>query len=71
MKHPTFPTQAETIEGDEDPFGPYEFVEIGDRCLGAEGDCDWHRCTQRRSTCRCMCPHCCGDTPDVWGAPVY
>jgi len=28
-------------------------------------------CTGREDTCRCMCPACCGDTPDVWGAPVY
>lgn len=24
-------------------------------------------CTGRENTCRCMCPACCGDTPDVWG----
>lgn len=28
-------------------------------------------CTGREDSCRCMCPACCGDTPDVWGAPVY
>ncbi|MFB7738244.1 hypothetical protein ACFC08_28425 [Streptomyces sp. NPDC056112] len=28
-------------------------------------------CTGRENSCRCMCPACCGDTPDVWGAPVY
>jgi hypothetical protein len=28
-------------------------------------------CTGREDTCQCMCPACCGDTPDVWGAPVY
>ncbi len=56
---------------DEDPFGPYEYVERGDRCDGAEGECEPFygppRCTQRVSTCRCMCPVCVGDTPDVWG----
>ena len=24
-------------------------------------------CTGRENSCRCMCPACCGDTPDVWG----
>jgi hypothetical protein len=24
-------------------------------------------CTGRENTCKCMCPACCGDTPDVWG----
>lgn len=24
-------------------------------------------CTGRENTCTCMCPACCGDTPDVWG----
>lgn len=24
-------------------------------------------CTGREESCRCMCPACCGDTPDVWG----
>ncbi|MEW2187736.1 hypothetical protein AB0900_31095 [Streptomyces cellulosae] len=28
-------------------------------------------CTGREQSCRCMCPACCGDTPDVWGAPSY
>ncbi|MFI5814922.1 hypothetical protein ACIA7S_28685 [Streptomyces sp. NPDC051643] len=28
-------------------------------------------CTGRSNTCRCMCPACCGDTPDVWGAPNH
>jgi len=28
-------------------------------------------CTGRENACECMCPACCGDTPDVWGAPVY
>lgn len=28
-------------------------------------------CTGREDSCKCMCPACCGDTPDVWGAPVY
>ncbi|WP_330328149.1 hypothetical protein [Streptomyces pseudovenezuelae] len=60
---------------DTDPFGPYEYVEPDDRCQGAEDECEplfgRARCTQRRSTCQCMCPVCVGDTPDVWGAPVY
>lgn len=49
-------------------------VELRDRCLGYqhhEDEDDWDRCTGRRGTCRCGCPACCGDTPDVWGAPVY
>jgi hypothetical protein len=50
-----------------DPFGPYEYVEVDDRCQGAEGDCGWGRCTQRDSTCRCCCPVCCGDDLDTWG----
>ncbi|MBL1115453.1 hypothetical protein JK364_24075 [Streptomyces sp. 110] len=29
------------------------------------------KCTGRENSCRCMCPSCCGDTPDVWGARVY
>lgn len=24
-------------------------------------------CTGRENTCRCMCPACCGDTPDMYG----
>ncbi|MDX3126565.1 hypothetical protein [Streptomyces scabiei] len=24
-------------------------------------------CTGRENTCRCMCPPCCGDTPDMYG----
>ena len=67
--------QRVLAEEDTDPFGPYEYVEPDDRCQGAEGNCEPFRgparCTQRASTCRCMCPACCGDTPDVWGAPVY
>ncbi|MFF1916204.1 hypothetical protein ACFVYE_32375 [Streptomyces sp. NPDC058239] len=27
-------------------------------------------CTGQQDGCLCMCPACCGDTPDVWGAPV-
>jgi hypothetical protein len=56
-----------TIGKDEDPFGPYEFVEVDDRCAGAEGLCGWERCTQRESTCRCCCPTCAGDDLDTWG----
>lgn len=54
-------------EAETDPFGPYEFVEARDRCQGGEGVCNWGRCTQRASTCRCCCPPCAGDTPEVWG----
>ncbi|MFD8839758.1 hypothetical protein [Streptomyces griseofuscus] len=68
-------SSASSPSADDDPFGPYEYVEPDDRCQGAEGNCEPFRgpaqCTQRASTCRCMCPVCCGDTPDVWGAPVY
>lgn len=43
--------------------------EPGAPCLGADGDCMWgpERCTGLEGTCRCMCPVCVGDTPDVWG----
>ncbi|KFG71508.1 hypothetical protein [Streptomyces mutabilis] len=44
---------------DADPFGPYEYVEPGDRCHGAEQVCLWGQCTQRASTCRCRCAWCC------------
>jgi len=27
-------------------------------------------CTGRENTCRCMCPPCCGDTPDMYGCEV-
>ena len=63
--HPEDPRATRDLEAD--PFGPYEYVEAGDRCIGAEGECAWGRCTQRGSTCRCLCPVCVGDTPDVWG----
>jgi hypothetical protein len=63
--------QRVLVEADTDPFGPYEYVEAGDRCHGAEGECGNRACTQRDSTCRCMCPACCGDTPEVWGGPVH
>jgi hypothetical protein len=38
-------------------------------CLGADGGCMWGpgRCTGMEDTCRCMCPVCVGDTPDVYG----
>ncbi|MFD7922570.1 hypothetical protein ACFV3R_25500 [Streptomyces sp. NPDC059740] len=52
---------------EEDPFGPYEYVEADDRCRGAEGHCMWDRCTQRQSVCRCLCPVCVGDDPHTWG----
>jgi len=43
--------------------------EPGPICLGADGNCMWaeERCTGREDTCRCMCPVCVGDTPDVYG----
>lgn len=43
--------------------------EPGPVCRGADGACMWgpDRCTGREDTCRCMCPACVGDTPDVWG----
>ncbi|MCA1224249.1 hypothetical protein [Streptomyces sp. 8L] len=62
---------VDVVQRDQDPFGPYEYVEAGDRCIGAEGECLDRKCTQRRSTCRCLCPACVGDTPDVGGLPVY
>lgn len=52
---------------EEDPFGPYEYVEAGARCQGAEGLCMWGRCPQRDSECRCCCPVCVGDDPHTWG----
>jgi hypothetical protein len=41
----------------------------GPPCRGADGNCAWGegRCTGDGDTCRCMCPVCVGDTPDVWG----
>ena len=54
-------------ETNEDPFGPYDYVEQTDRCRGAEGDCSWGQCTQRDSTCRCCCVACAGDDPHTWG----
>lgn len=43
--------------------------EPGPVCPGADGDCMWgaERCTGREDTCRCMCPVCVGDTPDMYG----
>jgi hypothetical protein len=43
--------------------------EPGPGCQGADGSCMWEagRCTGREDTCRCMCPVCCGDTPDMYG----
>jgi hypothetical protein len=46
----------------------------GPYCPGVrahEDDAEQGKCTGRWDTCRCMCPECCGDTPDVWGAPRY
>lgn len=36
-------------------------------CFGFERNCMWGRCTQVESTCKCMCPVCVGDTPEVYG----
>ena len=55
------------IDLEADPFGPYEYVEPGERCYGAEGHCMWSQCTQRDSTCRCCCPVCVDDDLDTWG----
>lgn len=52
---------------DEDPFGPYEYVEAGDQCRGYGEVCTWNRCTGRESTCRCMCSVCLGETPEDYG----
>ena len=43
--------------------------EPGPVCRGADGDCMWgpERCTGKEDTCRCMCPVCVGDTPDMYG----
>ena len=52
---------------EEDPFGPWEFVEADDRCRGHGDGCMWSHCTGRESTCRCMCPVCLGETPQDYG----
>ncbi|MDX2998140.1 hypothetical protein PV382_23940 [Streptomyces scabiei] len=37
-------------------------------CQGADGRCMWKgRCTGREDSCRCLCPVCCGDIPDMYG----
>ena len=46
--------------------------EPGPHCPGAAAHEDGEEgqpgpCTGREDTCGCMCPACCGDTPDVWG----
>ncbi|MER8003002.1 hypothetical protein [Streptomyces sp. NPDC095613] len=43
--------------------------EPGPYCPGepAHDDAGPGPCTGRENTCRCMCPACCGDTPDIWG----
>jgi hypothetical protein len=48
-------------------------VDFNERCPGYlfHQDEDWGRCTGRESTCQCHCEACCGDTPDVWGAPAH
>lgn len=49
-----------------------ECVEPGPYCPGRDAHLDGESggpgpCTGREDTCRCMCPACCGDTPDVYG----
>ncbi|MFI6653273.1 hypothetical protein ACIBI8_37495 [Streptomyces sp. NPDC050529] len=44
----------------------------GPYCPGADAHADGEEgqpgpCTGRENSCKCMCPACCGDTPDVWG----
>ncbi|MEU6925479.1 hypothetical protein [Streptomyces sp. NPDC046631] len=46
--------------------------EPGPYCPGTQAHEDGQEgqpgpCTGRENTCSCMCPACCGDTPDVWG----
>lgn len=52
---------------DEDPFGPWEYVELSDQCRGFGDECTWSHCTGRESTCKCCCPVCAGDDPSVYG----
>lgn len=49
-----------------------ECEEPGPACPGAsaheDGEaCRSGQCTGWEQTCRCMCPACCGDTPDMYG----
>jgi hypothetical protein len=49
-----------------------ECPEPGPPCPGAPGHEDGDPgqpgpCTGREGTCKCMCPACCGDTPDMYG----
>lgn len=49
-----------------------ECPEPGPYCPGAEAHADGEEgspgpCTGREDTCQCMCPACCGDTPDMYG----
>lgn len=55
------------VEGEEDPFGPYEFVETWNQCSGYGDRCMWNRCSGQGETCKCMCPVCVGDDPHTWG----
>jgi hypothetical protein len=50
-----------------------ECPEPGPYCPGARAheDGDGSGCTGREDSCRCGCPACCGDTPDMWGAPDH
>lgn len=52
---------------DEDPFGPWEFVEIWNQCGGYGDECTVGRCTGVDSTCKCCCPVCLGETPEDYG----
>jgi hypothetical protein len=49
-----------------------ECPEPGPYCPGAAAHSDGEEgypgpCTGRENSCRCMCPACCGDTPDMYG----
>ncbi|WP_331728957.1 hypothetical protein OG693_39095 (plasmid) [Streptomyces sp. NBC_01259] len=46
--------------------------EPGPYCPGADAHADGEEgqpgpCTGRENSCKCMCPACCGDTPDMYG----
>ncbi|MEU2426948.1 hypothetical protein ABZ619_39050 [Streptomyces sp. NPDC007851] len=50
--------------------------EPGPHCPGAllhEDGEPWQSgpCTGRENSCQCTCPACCGDTPDMYGAPDH
>jgi hypothetical protein len=66
VKRPAFAWDPEV-----DPFGPWEYVEVDDRCRGHGDACMFNRCTGRESTCRCCCPVCLGETPEDYGFDPY